>query len=326
MPKAPALELIPLRAGAFGGETLPSRIKLLEWGLNDTRKGKFVVNETTALVLPRLQCTNKRQRVAIDFEHNTVPRKDAAGNSLPTPEPQKLAAWGTPEVIPGEGLFLSDLEWLAAGQEFVPDHYPDLSAAPWRNEKNEVVCLHSAAVCRHGEVDGITVLPISLNTTMDNTETAPDFRALLASIVTALGGELPEDFTDTDLAAAAVAAAEKAKPEPEKKEETTEEEPAALSAFATRLDSFERRMICDQAKREGKVIPLPDSEIQALPLATLSSMVANLAPTVPIRGADHTATVPDTLSTTPAMSAEDKAVAKRLGISEDTWKKHNAAR
>ena len=74
-----------------GVKELPSRLRVAKWGRNDSVKGAFVVNETTARFLPAIQKAVGFDSVALDFEHNTVPETDAYKADR---EPRKVAAHG----------------------------------------------------------------------------------------------------------------------------------------------------------------------------------------------------------------------------------------
>ena len=129
---------------------LPERIRLLKWGLNESTEGPVVVNEHTLRSFAATQRRIGRERVPLDFEHNTV---EGTPEYNRTSEPRPIAAMGTPVVIPGEGLFLEQLTYTATGQANA-DQYEDLSAAPLLNKDRVVVGLHSGALTRAGAVYG----------------------------------------------------------------------------------------------------------------------------------------------------------------------------
>jgi phage I-like protein len=132
---------------------LPARINVAPWGTHTTSKGRVIVNETTARELPANQKRTNLDRVALDFNHNTVPDSETYRG-----EPAKIAAMGTPSVVPGEGIILDDLDWTPEGRDYVGNkHYVDLSPTIQMSPQDEVVLLHSAAVCRAGAVPGLTL-------------------------------------------------------------------------------------------------------------------------------------------------------------------------
>jgi hypothetical protein len=61
--------------GLTDGE-LPSRLKLLNWGANATVKGVVKVGPQTQADLAANQKTLGFDRVALDFDHQTVPGSD----------------------------------------------------------------------------------------------------------------------------------------------------------------------------------------------------------------------------------------------------------
>ena len=125
-----------------------------------------------------------------------------------------------------------------------------------------------------------------------------DLKALLLKL---LG--LAETATDEEIAAAAEKAASAlAAPDID------------LEPLAARLDSLERDAIVQRATLDGKVIPLSAEALAALPLATLRDMTAALpAGQVPTAARTQAGPAPSQLK---ALSAEDKEVARQLGIPE----------
>jgi hypothetical protein len=128
---------------------LPTRIKLLNWGVNESTEGPVIVNELTLSSFAAMQRRIGRERAPLDFEHNTVPGTPEYSR---TQEPRAIAAMGTPVVVNGEGLFLESLSFTATGETL--SHYEDVSAAPLLNKDRVVVGLHSAALTRTGAVYG----------------------------------------------------------------------------------------------------------------------------------------------------------------------------
>ena len=133
------------------GAVLPSRIKILDWGVSkNTNTGEVILDEESAKLFEATQKAIGRERVALDFEHNTAPGSDAYAESA---EPRPVAAYGTARVIAGEGLFLDDLQWTPEGQQNARN-YEDLSPAPFLKD-NRVIGLHSCALTRAGAVEGL---------------------------------------------------------------------------------------------------------------------------------------------------------------------------
>jgi phage I-like protein len=305
------------------GEAPPSRLLVAPWGHHETNQDKVVCNETTLAVLAANQKLAKFDRIALDFNHNTV-----ATHPSYKGEPVAIAAMGTPNVVRGEGLYLEDLEWRAEGtNQFNARNYSDISPAVKRNDKGEIIFIHSAAMCRQGEIDGLTLYSATTpnESSMKTSELDPAaVRTTLNVFRTALGlAEVGEDaapdavLSATTEAVDKIAALKKVEPAPapEKKDD---EGTVALSA---RLDTFERAGIVERASREGKVIPLSAEDIAKTPIATLSAMVDKLTPTVPLD--QRTVHGLQTFSAQGGLSTADRTVMANLGISEADWKKHN---
>lgn len=129
---------------------LPTRIKLLNWGVNPSTEGDVIVDERTVATFAAMQKRIGRERAPLDFEHNTVPGTPEYER---THEPRPIAAMGTPVLIPGEGLFLESLSYTSTGESNARN-YEDVSAAPLLNKARVVVGLHSAGLTRTGAVYG----------------------------------------------------------------------------------------------------------------------------------------------------------------------------
>lgn len=146
-------DLISLRAisnGALKGGALPSRLKLLNWGRNNTVKGPVFVSDASVAAFSANQKALGFERVALDFEHNTVPGSPEYERSQ---EPRDIAAQFTPRIVPGEGLFAEDITWLTGAD--VARKYEDLSPAIKPDEQGNVIFMHSTALTRNGAVEGL---------------------------------------------------------------------------------------------------------------------------------------------------------------------------
>jgi hypothetical protein len=134
---------------------LPSRLKLLNWGANETTKGVLRVGTRTARELAGNQVKRRFDHIALDFAHNSLP-----GHPNFQPDPRKIAAYGVPEVVAGDGLYLSEIQYTPTGLEFAAE-YPELSPAPLLAPDGEVEFLHSVALCRQGSVRGLRFVSLS---------------------------------------------------------------------------------------------------------------------------------------------------------------------
>lgn len=184
MPTALPSNVLTLHAisnGALTSPTLPARLKLLNWGRNETSQGAVVVGDKTLATLPGNNRARGYAEVAIDFEHNTV-----AGSAeyQRTKEPRSVAGYGKPEVLRGEGLFLTAIRWTPEG-EASARNYMDLSPTPELDEQRNVTFLHSLALVRNGAVHDLSFFsaakaaqnqkPFRLYAEMN---VAPDYKAL----------------------------------------------------------------------------------------------------------------------------------------------------
>jgi len=152
------LTLHTLRTGSLAHtEAPPTRLVVLPWGVNKSRRGDFIVDALTCQVFDANQKRNRIDgKVALDFEHNTLPGTPAYESSS---EPRPIAAWALCVVIPDEGVVYEDLEWTPDGlSAWEGKLYQDLSPAPVRGADGKtVIALHSTALCRHGELEGLTI-------------------------------------------------------------------------------------------------------------------------------------------------------------------------
>jgi phage I-like protein len=306
-----ALKLTCLRIsnGGLSGDKLPERIKLLAWGDNESTKGTVKVGAKTLATLSANQKARGFDRVALDFEHNTVPGTDAFKESK---EPREVAAYGVPELVEGDGLYLTALTWTPKGVESARN-FIDLSPTVLQDEAGEVTFLHSAALCRQGAVDGAHFYSIDSEIEDMAVSNETRWRSALIQLL-----RLPETATDADLDAALSVKVLTAPAVDERLTTLNADTQRALRSlttlaadyealkalvtgkaaadavqgleaklttlsndWTTRFDARERDLIREQAVREGKVIPLSVEQISATPVATLREMVAKLEPTVP---------------------------------------------
>lgn len=78
----------------------PKRLVILPWGESEINGGERIkVNATTLAELPVNQGLVNFDRLALDFNHNTVP-----GTPFYKGEPAKVAAYASVSVVEGEGI------------------------------------------------------------------------------------------------------------------------------------------------------------------------------------------------------------------------------
>jgi len=122
-----------------------------------TSSGDILVNEHTAELLPKLQKETGFDRIALDFEHNTVPGSPEYER---TREPREIAGYGTPKVIKGFGVVLDKIDYTPLGRA-TARNYTDVSAALQRTSDGIVCFLHSVALTRAGQLTDLRFVQLS---------------------------------------------------------------------------------------------------------------------------------------------------------------------
>jgi phage I-like protein len=326
-----ALVSFAIANGALAAKGAPPRLKLLNWGRNETVKGPVTVGNRTVAEMAANQKTRGFEHIALDYNHQTVP-----GHPNFKPDPVDVAAYGIPTVIPGEGLFLEGIDWTPDGSKN-SINYRDLSPTPQLDENGEVIFMHSVALCRQGAVDGLTfydasfLKPLSSTPSMTTSAAGADKGALLTDLLKKLNVDVPANATDAQIAEAVT---KYTAPAAAATTPAVQSDVVSMSAIeklindkltplSTKFESNERASLLALATSQGKVIPLTAEQINVTPLSTLGAIVENLKPTVPIeeRGKGKTAT--EAASQLATLSAEDKQVCKALNISEADFLKGN---
>jgi phage I-like protein len=292
------LHCLRIANDALKGDTLPARLKVLAWGANELANGQTViVNATTLSALPGLNAKYGLDRIALDFNHNSV-----KGHPNYKPDPRAIAAYGVPEIVEGDGLYLSSIEYTPAGKEYAAN-YRDLSPAPKLNDRGEVILLHSVALCEHGQVKGLEFY------SADYPLTTPEPSAMNhKDILIKLLGLSPE-ATDADIQSAA----DKALKEVEV-ETLNADTPDNITALSTRLDDIERGQILASAAAAGKAVP---ASARTFPLAQLKALVADLPEGVVPLSAKTPEVTPLTATEPSGLSVE---IARNLGIAAESLK------
>jgi phage I-like protein len=345
------VQLTPLKIsnGALQVKGLPRRLKLLNWGVNQTVYGPVIVNETTAALLPMNQKKLGFDTIALDYEHNTVPKTPEFER---TKEPREIAANGVPLVVPGEGLFFDALEYTPSGRQ---NHlnYHDLSPTPKLSDKGEVVFLHSVALCRQGAVEDLHYFSVTLGTADDeqsnqNQENSMnDLMAFLKKVF-----RLPETATEDDVLSAFQNATSMAgdgggDPVPCSVRiialETAIKPLAALvaadgqlttlsagldglktrigdvdvqgkiTALSSTLEGVQKDVMCFMARVAGKVVPLSAEDLAKTSIETLAGMIEKLPSIVPVNQLTALSATAGA-ETTPAISEGDAKIARACGL------------
>lgn len=346
--RSTSLQLCALRVGGVDATVAaPSRLLVLPLGRHDARqRGPIVCSaETLSGFVAAQKAAKLDGRLALDFEHNTVPGTPAY---LAEREPRAIAGWA--EAVPtAAGLEYQNVEWTPAGLQAWKDKaFQDLSPAVFRREDGTVIALHSVALCRHGELDGLTIeaaaapaslsgsfaalsallgskptesvlihKPVTLSATMKPT---PALIALLA----ALSVTLSDTATETDVEAALLEGAKKidgmkkTTPEPEGMSARLDALTTQITDLTARAEGAERDALLQSARAEGKVIPLTADALKLTPLSVLRELVTAAKPgEVPVGSQ-----VPngDKGKAPEAFSAESIAVFAAYGLTPDEVK------
>lgn len=297
---------------------LPKEICILKWGESPYNGGKLIVNSVSCASIPEMQKKYNFDRLALDFNHNSLESSPSYKG-----EPVKVAAYASLEVREGEGLFYKDIEWTEEGKESVQGgHYADISPSVLTNKKGEVIFVHSAALCRQGKVPGLQVFNsdfLTQNTNMEN-EQLKKYKALLCTI---LG--LAEDVEDTTIEEVAENFIEKSK-EPKTKEENSEGS-EQIKALSSRIEQLEQRneateksLLIKEAISQGKVLPMSAADMT---LTTLKKVISALPANIVPMGQRTPEGVKQFSATLPKNSYQE-AVCGQLGISSETFNKHNS--
>lgn len=317
--------LLAVSLSTATGEELPTRLVVAPWGEHDARKRGLVrVNERTVEAFAASQDAMRLDRVAIDFEHNTVPGTPAYEASA---EPRKIAGYGTPVVLSNVGIVLEDIEWTPEGREALAGgHYQDLSPTAFRDDSGTVLGLYSVALCRHGELEGLTIqsakaaaalLPLF---TALSAEISPETPALnstmkeaLLKLLKTLGLEVTPEMDDDAVVALMSGYADKAAAK-----EVKEEKPDAMSAdlanVRAELDSVRKERLIDAARVEGKIIPLSADAIKLTPFAVLEELCKAAKPgEVPLKGQKQAQVQEGGETKAEAFTAEELEVFAKFG-------------
>lgn len=295
---------------------LPSKIKILNWGKNENAEGLTVIlNEASVAAFNANQTALGRNRVALDFEHNTVPGTEEYKR---TSEPRPVAAFGAPLIVPGEGMFLETLNWTPDGERSARN-FEDLSAAPFLDKDGVVIALHSAALTKAGAVydlpsflGQVEIAAMSATLSKINHQQKNDMSqkmislAMLAAVLglpetseeSAVTTKLKERLSPVDLSGldnrlktieaagnkgiATLSATIDGKVVTLNAEDVVKLHAqvqtlsATLKASQENTDAAERTHLIEQATSEGKVIPLAAETIKTLSTAALRELIGGL--------------------------------------------------
>ena len=277
------------------GTELPTSLIVLRSGANLSNQGTFTINEATSANFSRIMRERGRDRVTIDFEHNTLAGSPAYKEST---EPRPVAGRGIPVLTP-LGVEIKDIEWTTEGRKMA-EHYGDISPAPWHTEDGSVIGLHSVGLVRNGAIYDLTFC--SADAGINTNPEEQEMKTLLAALSAAK--LIPENGTESDVvalitglntklataeAALAVLGGVTALSADQVKAiavEVAKMEVTALTAEVTGLkaDSIkvQKSHLIELAKFEGKVAGLTADVVESLTIDQLKDQIAKIKPTVPL--------------------------------------------
>ena len=141
----------PIDNHALDSKELPKKLKILNWGRNDTNDGPVYLTSQTLQVFDSYQKRAGRDKaVAIDFDHYTV----AGSKEYVAGQPKSIAGYGDPVIIEGDGLYLYNVEWTPLGKKNARN-YKDLSPAAVIDKQGIVLGLDSVGLTPHGAVSDL---------------------------------------------------------------------------------------------------------------------------------------------------------------------------
>ncbi|MGA2233844.1 MAG: phage protease, partial [Tepidisphaeraceae bacterium] len=189
------LKTFKISNGALQGELLPRRLKFFAWGDNKSTDGNFRAGERTQIELPGNQKKYGFERVAIDFNHCSVPGTDTYKDLLKAGQPPLIFGYGRVEAVPGDGIYLEDIIWTPLGVQHARN-FEDLSPAI-QDDDGEVTLVHSVALTPNGKVEGLEFFSADLSAKAPDTETQNVKVIPLTLFAAAL--DLPETAAEKDV-------------------------------------------------------------------------------------------------------------------------------
>jgi phage I-like protein len=321
-----------------GGDdtTPPMRLLVVPWGRTETIEGPVVCDAATAQILPGRQKAARADEITLDFDHSSAFGANQG-------QPRHIAGYGKPEVVPGEGIYLNMTRWTPDGKKFWAN-YQDLSPA-FRQQPGtgRVTFLDSVALTPRGVIEGLSLFSAETETTPITKSTSPPTAPImdiekLKAYLTKKGVKFEEGADLETLMSLAAGVMEK-----EIGGDPAEEKPSEMSAKVAKLEADLARVlaadatrhkasedaakaeIVRQASAEGKILP-PEDVIKEMSADALRRTAA-AAPAGTVRTKPNEGLNPNQkggAETAVTLSAEEKEVAKHMGISEEEMKKFHA--
>ena len=322
---------LPKLSAQAGGDDAapPTQLLVCPWGLTQTQDGPILCDAATVKILPERQRTARADQITIDFDHNT-----AFGKGKGTP--RDIAGYGTPKVVANEGIYLCDIRWTPTGKKYWAN-YQDISPAfLQQKDTGRVTFLDSVALTPRGMIEGLGLFSAedAAAPTHSPTPTKPPAISMdhekLKKFLKSQGVAFSDTATPEELAALAEAAMEKltGAEGPAEMSAETVRKLDALAAEVERLKSTDatrhqagedarKKEIIRQASAEGKVLP-PDEVIKNMSAEDLQK-TADATPAT-VKGKPGTGLNPANKGTgekAVTLSAEDKEIARQMGIPEE---------
>jgi len=147
------LKTFKISNGALKAETLPRRLKFFAWGDNKSTDGNFRAGDKTSAELAANQKKFGFERVAIDFNHCSVPGTDTYKDLLKVGQPPLIFGYGRVEAVANDGIYLEDIIWTPLGVQHARN-FEDLSPAI-QDDDGEVTLVHSVALTPNGKMEGL---------------------------------------------------------------------------------------------------------------------------------------------------------------------------
>ena len=294
---------------------LPTRMKILNWGVNANAKGqKIVVNQK--LVDSMSSPVYAFREIALDYEHNTYPLSTTYKETV---EPRPVAAFLSVDVVDGQGVFVDVVRWTDSGLQNAKN-YCDLSAVPVMDGAGNVVAIISVALTRAGAVPDITFEQAALAAmeAFNNPEGKQmNWKEIVAKqlgmdpnctddeLMTAWKKQLPAE-TSTEMSATEISGI------------VTTAVAASTAALSARLDQSEKQKIIDDGRADGKAVCLSAELLAKMSVDDVKAHIAALpvavplAPLTPVVIAD---------GKTVSLSATELLVCQSLGITPEAYAK-----
>lgn len=291
---ANGLKTFKISNGALKNETLPRRLKFLAWGDNKSTDGNYRAGDKTGAELSANQKKFGFERVAIDFNHCSVPGTDTYNDLLKVGQPPLIFGYGRVQAVPEDGIYLEDIIWTPLGVQHARN-FEDLSPAI-QDEDGEVTLVHSVALTPNGKVEGLEFFNAALKAQEEvvaQPKEAEEKDMTLLSVTRLLG--LPETTEEKTVLQKLTERLQVMDAEQHARIETVN----TLNARIKTLEESLKKTVDDeQAAERIRIVTLLSTEVKspkredgptysreellALDLATLRLLHANTPTTVPL--------------------------------------------